>query len=99
MWYYRARLWFSLQVLLYNICLALPVAAFGNAFYVLLIFLSFGFASALLATSIIHKQQRFAMLNLGISKISLVLFAWIVQVVFLIVISLLVLAVMTLYGF
>lgn len=98
MWYYRARLWFGLQVLLYNICLALPVAAFGNAYYVLLIFLSFGFVCALLATSIVHKQQRFVMLNLGISKASLILAAWIVQVGFLIIVSLVVLAFKTVYG-
>jgi hypothetical protein len=87
MWYYRAKIWFGIQVLLYNCCFTLPVTMVGNALFILVFFLTIGYLCGLVTVSIFHKQERFVMLNLGISKLSLIAAGWLVQVVFLITLA------------
>lgn len=84
MWYYRARLWFSVQVLLFNCCLALPVMVF-DPMYGVISFLTLGFILSLVIVGFFFKQERFVILNLGISRISLILFAWVFQLIVLFV--------------
>jgi len=98
MWYYRAKLWFSVQVLLYNLCWTLPILALGDFMYTTVCFLSIGFMFALLTVSFFHRQERFVMLNLGISPSSLILFSWLFQLLFLLFVGLIIVAVSATYG-
>lgn len=87
MWFYRARIWFSIQVLLFNCVFTLPLLAAGSHFNAAASFLSIGFVLALVTVHLFFKQERFVMLNLGVSKRSLVIFAWFFQIVALLAIS------------